>query len=499
MQPLISPSRLFKYSITFQETTQDSREVSDFSDSGYIIENETDTIGNILKKANEVYGIYYPISFGGWESTYPEQDRDYFEKGIEKYYALFIKNEDGTDITTEEYDFITYLLSNGQYNSEEFQEYAVGGLIAGAVGLGVAGLIGYYYFDKEKKNSKIKKQNAEPDYEIINDNKKQSKKSNQKYVTHIVKGKERKYPIGSAWTKEHYNDNDDENYEIEPSKRNPKHRARNRQYENGGGVGQLPPKGELTNKQNLLLKYQKKGSEYEFYIYEPVTKNISAYQQNKYLCKNKDCPIKMPYNQFINYLYTETYLDDLEYANGGGVGKYQVYYMDNDRRKVVLATGLTYMSAVKLSQKYYSQGLSTEYEMIFANGGGVESEHLENALNMLNYYLKEKGSRINFNEIKKEIELSKNENIIELANKISIGTHTKTTDFSDLYYSIKGVLRNQYGKQYANGGGVEMNQPTITPTTPKTPTTPTTPKTPYRPKIKPRPKANKYDFILIKK
>jgi hypothetical protein len=88
-------------------------------------------------------------------------------------------------------------------------------------------------------------------------------------------------------------------------------------FADGGGVAQLPPKGELTNKDNLLLKYQKNGSEYEFYIYEPVTKNVSAYQQNKYLCKNKDCPIKMTYNQFINYLYTETYLDDLKYENGG--------------------------------------------------------------------------------------------------------------------------------------------------------------------------------------
>jgi len=60
MQPLISQSRLFKYSITFQETTEDSREVSDFSDSGYIVENESDIIGNILKKANFFWwlGIY---------------------------------------------------------------------------------------------------------------------------------------------------------------------------------------------------------------------------------------------------------------------------------------------------------------------------------------------------------------------------------------------------------------------------------------------------------
>ena len=67
------------------------------------------------------------------------------------------------------------------------------------------------------------------------------------------------------------------------------------------------------------------------------------------------------------------------YAKGGGVGNYQVYYMDNDGRKVVLATGLTYMSAVKLSQKYYSQeGLSTYYEMKFAKGGGAGGNTITN-------------------------------------------------------------------------------------------------------------------------
>ena len=45
MKPLISPNRIFKYSITFQEIDEDSREVGDFSDSGYEIENETGNIG----------------------------------------------------------------------------------------------------------------------------------------------------------------------------------------------------------------------------------------------------------------------------------------------------------------------------------------------------------------------------------------------------------------------------------------------------------------------
>lgn len=207
-EPLIKANRVFKYSITFQETNEESREVSDFSDSGFIIENETDEIGDILKLAQQTYGIYYPISFGVWESTTPEQNAKYFEKGIETYYALFIENEDGTAITEEEYDFITFLLSDGNYNKSEFTDYAVGGVVLGALALGVGGLIAYYYFNKRKKG----------------------------------------YPTGSAWTKEHYHDNEDEDYEVEPSKR--KVPARNRKFVNGGGVD-----GGIAN-ENLIVYFE---------------------------------------------------------------------------------------------------------------------------------------------------------------------------------------------------------------------------------------------------
>lgn len=87
----------------------------------------------------------------------------------------------------------------------------------------------------------------------------------------------------------------------------------------GGGVGELPPKGELTNKDNFLLKYEKKGGDYEFYIYKPETKKVSGYNQVKHICVNSDCPHKMTYEQFVNYLYAELYLDDMKYANGGGI------------------------------------------------------------------------------------------------------------------------------------------------------------------------------------
>ena len=88
-------------------------------------------------------------------------------------------------------------------------------------------------------------------------------------------------------------------------------------YAYGGGVGEFPPKGELTNKDNFLLKYEKKGSDYEFFVYKPITKEVSGYNQIKHVCLNKDCPQKMTYEQFIHYLYAELYLDDKKFADGG--------------------------------------------------------------------------------------------------------------------------------------------------------------------------------------
>lgn len=92
-------------------------------------------------------------------------------------------------------------------------------------------------------------------------------------------------------------------------------------HSEGGEVVQLPPKGELTNRDNLLLKYQKVGSNYEFYIYEPIVKKVSEYNQTKYVCKNSDCALKMNYKEFINYLYSELYLDDKKFAKGGTIDK----------------------------------------------------------------------------------------------------------------------------------------------------------------------------------
>lgn len=144
----ISKNKKFIYSITYQHTDEESSELGEYKEIGFEVEKSTDTIGKILKLANENYNIYYPISVGNWESTSPVEDRDYWEKGIHKFYVLHINNEDGTSISEEENNFITYLLSNGQYNSEEFEEFYLGGLIIGGL---IGGYIGYYYGKNPRK------------------------------------------------------------------------------------------------------------------------------------------------------------------------------------------------------------------------------------------------------------------------------------------------------------------------------------------------------------
>jgi len=122
-------SKKFEYSITYSAWDEESLEMGETDDKGYEVEPEVENISEILYKSFDKYGIYYPVSIGTWESTEPKEDTDFYEKGIRKYYVLHLRNEDGTEISEEDNDFITHLLSNGEYNREYFEEYAFGGLL----------------------------------------------------------------------------------------------------------------------------------------------------------------------------------------------------------------------------------------------------------------------------------------------------------------------------------------------------------------------------------
>ena len=133
----------------------------------------------------------------------------------------------------------------------------------------------------------------------------------------------------------------------------------------GGGVENFPAKGELVNKENYLVKYEKIGNQYEFYVYQPITKSVSAYEQKKYVCVNQNSPLKMSYNQFINYLYAETYLDDLEYAEGGRVGnienfsiaRFEDFYDEDERENEENEKGAILLEAIEYGRKTLDQNL----------------------------------------------------------------------------------------------------------------------------------------------
>ena len=353
-EPLIKANRVFKYSITFQETNDESREISDFSDSGFIIENETDEIGDILKLAQQTYGIYYPISFGGWESTTPEHNAKYFEKGIETYYALFVENEDGTDITEEEYDFITFLLSDGNYNKSEFTDYAVGGVVLGALALGVGGLIAYYYFNKQvpARNRKYDNGGGLGNYEMFDEqlyldsDLKDAILENDTLYTfikerHFIRDKNGKLFMWIDWM----------DYDQFDKLAN----FLGYKYVNGGGVGQKiyleNPYNENGGfivgiaKDNISeimnhVSFRKFGNEFRKHIdsyftqennIERVNKGISWSELASYIVGDGDYDVEQEqYENFIKSFNT-TYTKN-EYKGGGGV---EIYDTDSFETKII--------------------------------------------------------------------------------------------------------------------------------------------------------------------
>jgi hypothetical protein len=217
----ISQDKKFKYSITFQSFDEESLEAGETKERGYEVEDDTDTIGDVLYKANTTYGIYMPVSFGIWESTEPDEDTDFFEKGIRKFYALHISNEDGTDISQDENDFISFLLSDGRFQINKFRDYEFGGIVLGTLALGIgASLIAYLYLKDKKETKELQNNRA-------------------KSVTHIIKGKERKFPIKDAWKREHTLENKSEKYEVPQADRKPI------KFEMGGEAG----KEKITEKE----------------------------------------------------------------------------------------------------------------------------------------------------------------------------------------------------------------------------------------------------------
>jgi hypothetical protein len=72
----------------------------------------------------------------------------------------------------------------------------------------------------------------------------------------------------------------------------------------------MPTKGVFLTKDLMKrFDYTKVKDIYEFYISFGELEVFENYIKVKYQKTNNEC-IKMTYNQFINYLYTEGYIDE---------------------------------------------------------------------------------------------------------------------------------------------------------------------------------------------
>ena len=85
------------------------------------------------------------------------------------------------------------------------------------------------------------------------------------------------------------------------------------------GGGFLPPQGTLVSKdKKSKLDYKKVGDSYEFSVYDGETNPVENYSRTQFRKRNGN-NVVMTYQQFINYIYSEGYIDDK--AKGGELAK----------------------------------------------------------------------------------------------------------------------------------------------------------------------------------
>lgn len=113
--------------------------------------------------------------------------------------------------------------------------------------------------------------------------------------------------------------------EKEIAKKYPKKGWKNKMAE-GGGIKIMPQQGTLLTKdKKLKLDYKRNGNDFEFVVYEGENNPVANYTKTSFK-KKQNGVVTMDYNQFIDYIYSEGYIDDKNYALGGGIVTYKNKY-----------------------------------------------------------------------------------------------------------------------------------------------------------------------------
>lgn len=103
---------------------------------------------------------------------------------------------------------------------------------------------------------------------------------------------------------------------------------------NGGGVDvKIPPQGTMISRDKKnKLDYKKVGNNYEFIVYEGEPNPVENYSRTSFKKKSNGV-VTMNYNQFINYIYSEGYVDD-KMARGGDVKSENAQMVANNVKQI---------------------------------------------------------------------------------------------------------------------------------------------------------------------
>lgn len=214
------------------------------------------------------------------------------------------------------------------------------------------------------------------------------------------------------------------------------------QYADGGGVGEMARGGYVSKGEMVWRKLT--ASERADFLYENFTPEITPRGQE--LLVGKDYNF-LPRN--VKMTIQSKYADMEEYADGGGVGKYQLIENKDGSYSVLNKETNMYVDRdfeSKEQAQYFIDEKNFQIktfgmESYFANGGGVDSEKVRKA-----------------NEIYREHNIERKKRGIEEFSSKSVklwkdGGYEDRLEKLNLNYEERTQLDPK--KWYANGGGIE--------------------------------------------
>lgn len=173
--------------------------------------------------------------------------------------------------------------------------------------------------------------------------------------------------------------------------------------EKGGKTNLISASGTFFSKdKKTKLDYKKVGSNYEFSVYEGETNPVENYTRTQFKKRNRN-NVVMPYQEFVNFLYNEGFIDD-KMAKGGVVTYKNKYnkkygYDENESHTLDEISKDTGVSK-KGVQQIYNKGIGAYKTNPQSVRPNVKSKEQWAMARVYSAVMGGKASRIDANELK---------------------------------------------------------------------------------------------------